>query len=61
VGNGILLNISDPVHPLRIDAVSDPNYAFWHFRELQQRRHEVMFTDEWGRRHATALALRRIR
>lgn len=29
-GNGILIDISDVVHPKRIDAVSDPNYAFWH-------------------------------
>src|SRR6476659_4935065 len=25
-GNGILLNIQDPVHPKRVDAVNDPNY-----------------------------------
>ena len=29
-GNGILLDIKDPAHPKRIDAVNDPNYAYWH-------------------------------
>jgi hypothetical protein len=29
-GNGILLDISDPVHPVRLDAVADKNFAFWH-------------------------------
>ena len=40
-GNGILLDIHDPVKPVRLDAVSDPNYAFCaDFRQLQQRRHQ---------------------
>jgi hypothetical protein len=47
-GNGILLNISDPVHPVRIDAVSDPNYAFWHSASFNNAGTKVMFTDEWG-------------
>ena len=29
-GNGILLDIKDPVHPKRVDAVNDPNYSYWH-------------------------------
>ncbi|HUA83853.1 MAG TPA: hypothetical protein VMB85_08330 [Bryobacteraceae bacterium] len=47
-GNGILLNISDPVHPVRIDAVSDPNYAFWHSATFNNDGTKVVFTDEWG-------------
>ena len=47
-GNGILLNISDPVHPVRIDAVSDPNYAFWHSATFNNAGTKVVFTDEWG-------------
>ncbi len=47
-GNGILLNISDPVHPVRIDAVSDPNYAFWHSANFSNDGTKVLFTDEWG-------------
>jgi hypothetical protein len=47
-GNGILLDISDPVHPKRIDAVSDPNYAFWHSANFSNDGTKVLFTDEWG-------------
>lgn len=47
-GNGILLDIKDPVHPLRIDAVSDPNYSFWHSASFSNDGTKVLFTDEWG-------------
>ena len=47
-GNGILLNISDPVHPVRLDAVTDPNYAFWHSANFSNDGSKVLFTDEWG-------------
>ncbi len=47
-GNGILLNISDPVNPVRIDAVTDPNYAFWHSANFSNDGTKVLFTDEWG-------------
>src|SRR5713101_3675747 len=29
-GNGILLDIHDPVHPVRLDDASDKNSAYWH-------------------------------
>ncbi len=47
-GNGILLDISDPVNPIRIAAVSDPNYAFWHSANFNNAGTTVLFTDEWG-------------
>ena len=47
-GNGILLDISDPMRPTRIDAVSDPNYAFWHSATFNNDGTKVLFTDEWG-------------
>ena len=47
-GNGIVLNISDPLHPTRIEAVSDPNYAFWHSATFSNDGTKVLFTDEWG-------------
>lgn len=47
-GNGILLDISDPVKPVRIDAVSDPNYAYWHSANFSNDGTKVLFTDEWG-------------
>ena len=47
-GNGILLDISDPINPKRIDAVSDPNYAYWHSATFSNDGSKVVFTDEWG-------------
>jgi hypothetical protein len=47
-GNGILLNISEPANPVRIDAVNDPNYAFWHSANFNNAGTKVLFTDEWG-------------
>jgi hypothetical protein len=47
-GNGILLDVSDPVHPVRMDAVSDPNFSYWHSASFNNDGTKVMFTDEWG-------------
>jgi hypothetical protein len=47
-GNGILLDISNPVNPVRIAAVSDPNYAFWHSANFNNSGTKLLFTDEWG-------------
>jgi hypothetical protein len=47
-GNGILLDISDPVHPARLDAASDKNFAFWHSATFNNDGTKVIFTDEWG-------------
>jgi hypothetical protein len=47
-GNGILLDIKDPVNPKRIDAVNDPNYAYWHSAAFSNDGKKVVFTDEWG-------------
>jgi hypothetical protein len=47
-GNGILLDIKDPVHPNRVDAVNDPNYSYWHSASFSNDGTKVVFTDEWG-------------
>jgi hypothetical protein len=47
-GNGILLDISNPVNPVRVEAVSDPNYSFWHSANFNNAGTKVLFTDEWG-------------
>jgi hypothetical protein len=47
-GNGILLDIKDPVNPKRVDAVNDPNYAYWHSAMFSNDGKKVVFTDEWG-------------
>ena len=47
-GNGILVDISDPVNPVRIDAVADPNFSYWHSATFNNDGTKVIFTDEWG-------------
>ena len=47
-GNGLLLDIKDPVHPKRVDAVNDPNYSYWHSATFSNDGTKVVFTDEWG-------------
>jgi len=47
-GNGIVLDIKDPANPKRVDAVNDPNYAYWHSASFSNDGKKVVFTDEWG-------------
>ena len=47
-GNGVLLDVKDPVHPKRVDAVNDPNYSYWHSASFSNDGSKVVFTDEWG-------------
>lgn len=47
-GYGFLLDISDPVNPVRIDAVADSNFAYWHSATFNNDGSTVLFTDEWG-------------
>jgi len=47
-GNGIVLDIKDPVNPKRLDAVNDPNFAYWHSASFSNDGKKVVFTDEWG-------------
>jgi hypothetical protein len=47
-GNGILLDISDPVNPVRLDHVVDKSFAYWHSATFSNDGRKVVFTDEWG-------------
>jgi hypothetical protein len=47
-GNGILLDIRDPVNPVRLDEVVDENFAYWHSATFNNDGTTVLFTDEWG-------------
>jgi hypothetical protein len=47
-GNGILLDISDPAKPVRLDQVVDPTFAYWHSATFNNDGTKVIFTDEWG-------------
>jgi hypothetical protein len=47
-GNGILMDISDPANPVRLDHVVDKNFAYWHSATFNNDGTKVVFTDEWG-------------
>lgn len=47
-GYGMLIDISNPINPVRIDAVSDENFSYWHSATFSNDGSKVLFTDEWG-------------
>ncbi len=47
-GYGLLINIKDPAHPVRIGAVSDSNFSYWHSATFNNDGSKVLFSDEWG-------------
>lgn len=47
-GNGIILDISNPLKPVRIDDVTDKGFAYWHSATFNNDGTKVLFTDEWG-------------
>ena len=47
-GYGILLDISDPENPFRLDAVADSNFSYWHSATFSNDGSKILFTDEWG-------------
>ncbi len=47
-GNGILMDVTDPANPKRLDEVIDPGFAYWHSATFNNDGSKVIFTDEWG-------------
>ena len=47
-GYGFLLDIRDPAHPVRIDAVADSNFSYWHSATFNNDGTKILFSDEWG-------------
>jgi hypothetical protein len=47
-GLGLLLDIHDPEHPVRLDAAADANMSFWHSATFNNDGTKLLFTDEWG-------------
>jgi hypothetical protein len=45
---GLLVDISDPEKPVRIDARADTNFSLWHTAVFSNDGKKVVFTDEWG-------------
>ena len=48
VGYGLLLDITDPTNPTRLQAVADSNFAIWHSATFNTDGTAILFTDEWG-------------
>ncbi len=47
-GYGLLLDIRDPVRPVRISEVSDSNFSYWHSATFNNEGTKVLISDEWG-------------
>lgn len=47
-GYGLLLDIRDPVNPVRIGAVADSNFSYWHSATFNNDGTKILFSDEWG-------------
>ncbi len=46
--HGILVDISNPEKPIRLDAAADTNFSLWHTAVFSNDGQKVVFTDEWG-------------
>ena len=47
-GYGLLLDIRNPVQPVRIGAVADSNFSYWHSATFNNDGTKILFSDEWG-------------
>jgi hypothetical protein len=45
---GLLVDISNPEKPVRLDARADTNFSLWHTAVFSNDGGKVVFTDEWG-------------
>jgi hypothetical protein len=45
---GLLVDVSNPERPVRLDAVADTNFSLWHTAVFSNDGKKVVFTDEWG-------------
>jgi hypothetical protein len=44
----LLVDVSNPEKPIRVDAKSDTNFSLWHTAVFSNDGKKVVFTDEWG-------------
>ncbi len=45
---GLLVDISNPEKPVRLDAAADTNFSLWYTAVFSNDGKKVVFTDEWG-------------
>ncbi|WP_083459815.1 LVIVD repeat-containing protein [Jiangella muralis] len=48
MGDGIVMDITDPLDPVILDQVRDANFAFWHSATFNNDGTSIIFTDELG-------------
>ncbi|NRQ31735.1 hypothetical protein HII36_07770 [Nonomuraea sp. NN258] len=54
LGDGLILDVSDPVHPKVLDRVQDKeNFAYWHSAVFSADGSKVVFSDEFGAGRST--------
>jgi hypothetical protein len=46
--HGLLVDISNPEKPVRLDAAADTNFSLWHTAVFSNDGSKIVFTDEWG-------------
>ena len=46
--HGLLVDISNPEKPIRLDAAADTNFSLWHTAVFSNDGKKIVFTDEWG-------------
>jgi len=47
-GYGFLLDIRNPTNPVRVAAVADSNFSYWHSATFNNDGTKILFSDEWG-------------
>jgi hypothetical protein len=47
-GYGLLLDIRNPANPVRLGAVADSNFSYWHSATFNNEGTKILFSDEWG-------------
>ena len=48
MGDGVIIDITDPARPAIVETVQDENFAFWHSATFNEDGTKVVFTDELG-------------
>lgn len=46
--HGLLVDISNPEKPVRLDFAADTNFSLWHTAVFSNDGSKMVFTDEWG-------------
>jgi hypothetical protein len=47
-GYGFLIDIKNPTQPVRLAAVADSNFSYWHSATFNNDGTKILFSDEWG-------------